>query len=1553
MTEDHPTTEAALEPSPHVGDDVLARALRELAAPLYAHLERAFEGDAYARLESRESGSSRRIVLGDVFVDLPIQGHDRGFVSTILSEPSPRETSHDAPERAPAPREVPWGRVALVGGPGQGKTTLGQYLCQRHRVAWLRGRGRALEPRLETLVSSFEKGAARDELPVAFRARVPFRVTLYRFAERLATGEVDGLAAELRLGLLGPATGDESHELLLETLASVPTLLVLDGLDEVPASSNRAEVVDAVEHFLSNARAPKVLDLQVIGTTRPQGYHGEWSRRRWREVTLSTLSTDVALHYASQLVQQRHPGDSDRQYEVLARVRGALEGPDTAGLGQSPLQVTILVSLLERLARAPRDRWRLFREYFRVIYDRERERGLRSVEVLSDHEEVVRRLHWEVGLRLHLAEEHNEPPLGDDELRAIIARLLESDGYAQSAREKLTAEILEATRDRLVFLVPVAADRVGFELRSLQEFAAGEWLMAGSDDVVVERFRAVAPASHWRNVAMFIVGHVALERDHLWPRIEAWLLDEGTSDPVAMLARPGGRLALELVRAGVGMQRPRVDAGLRRAVRQVTPWLGRPGALAAATRLVPPDHVDWERAAAEGLDATATWVMALSLADSGDEDARIWAERHWLEAPFEALVPFFNWAASSWAWRLLEENPFVAAPEFWWRLEAQEDGPVVLLGPKTESWKLLESCIYFAHNDGVDMYSSECELTSRYGGRLLTGEVWLAPRYHRQWAFLFEEGRQFAKSPSIKTLTSALRRLSSRVLLPDEPLSSVLTWPLACLLGLARAPRDLDAMAAWVTEGKLGDVEDWLILQDAVANGAIEASLWDRCAALGEELTEEGILASFPFPTQLYSRERASDDTWKQVQRAQARLRRLDLADLVLAGAPGQFAFLNEPPLPPRRPTDPEVIASLAATKGIGSRGARFLNVLSDMPTAERLSLLDVVGRRERVTLADETRLPWLSPKDAFDPGHPGLLAWLAALVRAARPKVALERPPRLPDPGLPPRLLADAVHIWLAVPDVTIEELRGLAGIAATHALSEPDFLSDLDDVRNGWLAPFWVAFAAATPERGDVRRAASDFLAAIVEERLSLLGGPEARERLGITTVHIDVPEDTMSTDHSDATGAIYWLSRAELRDFRGFESLELDFSTPKEGRGQWIFLAGDNGLGKTTILRAMVLALLPRPDSQKFVAEATAPWARIGAVSKALASVVVAGPGPFEISIDGRTVEKSANAELPCFVVAYGSRRGTAIGERDLDEQGTLDAVRSLFDDDARLIDAQEWLKDADYRAMKNGDDGSTRRLFDSAVAILCDLLELDALDVNPDGVEVSSPSLGLVPFKALSDGYLTIAGWIVDMMARWALRERNAGRSIPARFNEVMTGLAVIDEVDLHLHPRWQHQLIESLRGSFPKMSFVVTTHNPVTLIGSRPGEVHVLSRASATGELVVEQRDLPPAASVDTLLTGDWFGLATTMDRDTLELLERHRLANREAPDSPETAALRAEVATRLGRPLSKDLAHLAFRAMDEVAEAELSAMTAEQREAANARLKEALRRRLADKRAAS
>ena len=81
-----------------------------------------------------------------------------------------------------------------------------------------------------------------------------------------------------------------------------------------------------------------------------------------------------------------------------------------------------------------------------------------------------------------------------------------------------------------------------------------------------------------------------------------------------------------------------------------------------------------------------------------------------------------------------------------------------------------------------------------------------------------------------------------------------------------------------------------------------------------------------------------------------------------------------------------------------------------------------------------------------------------------------------------------------------------------------------------------------------------------------------------------------------------------------------------------------------------------------------------------------------------------------------------------------------------------------------------------------------------------------------WSELSDGYHAFISLVADIARRAVMLNQFDGADAP----KLVEGIALIDEIDLHLHPRWQRVVLRSLRDAFPNLQFIITTHSPQLL-----------------------------------------------------------------------------------------------------------------------------------------
>jgi hypothetical protein len=165
--------------------------------------------------------------------------------------------------------------------------------------------------------------------------------------------------------------------------------------------------------------------------------------------------------------------------------------------------------------------------------------------------------------------------------------------------------------------------------------------------------------------------------------------------------------------------------------------------------------------------------------------------------------------------------------------------------------------------------------------------------------------------------------------------------------------------------------------------------------------------------------------------------------------------------------------------------------------------------------------------------------------------------------------------------------------------------------------------------------------------------------------------------------------------------------------------------------------------------------------------------------------------------------------------------------------------------------------------------------------------------LVPLGHLSEGYQSIVAVACDVMA-----------VLLNRWNEIdaAEGIVVLDELGAHLHPRWRMRIVAGLRELFPRVQFIVSTHDPLCLRGLDAGEVALVERLNDKHHTIVVRQDLPPVAGlrVDQLLTSELFGLRSTLDPEVESTFDEYyallALRDLTAAQSMRLAALEDELA---------------------------------------------------------
>jgi len=635
---------------------------RAFSQAMMTYIAKAFRDDNHLNLIQAGAVSEHGITIADVFIDLPAGADSRNWSDQeALGDEDSSESELDEADMTPEINflateqdQDPDGNVrvssaligaynsindarlveshgrpafhktVLIGGPGQGKSTVTQWLAQIYRAEFLRDSPASRTADIAGPIKKIRARQASLGLPTVQARRWPFRVILTELADYLAEQPSHSLLHFIAAKISDGSSVEVLPSSLRRWLERYPWLLLVDGLDEVPASSNRQEVMKTIKNFFLDVDSIGG-DVATLATTRPQGYGDEFSPKQFFHLQLIPLPTDVALTYAQGLVSVRTGLSTPTSAKVMARLRRASGEEPTRRLFESPLQITILTVLLEKLGKAPGDRSRLFSAYYQIISQREQEKSGELSDLLQKYEADVDYLHRVVG---DLLQKRNagigetSSSLDRNEFDQIIVDRFSSQGHDEHEVEELRAEFSRLVTDRLVFLSLLTSERIGFELRSLQEFMAGEYLVNLPESEILPAVEQIAISPYWRNVVLFALGSVFAHKEHL--RAEVVMLCERLNDASqsSRVLLPGSDLAFAILRDGSCASMPLYARRLTSIASRVIegPSASRVVRLAS---LQEPDLIQIVRDRAEStIDmGSSVWMNRLTVLEAMPEDA--------------------------------------------------------------------------------------------------------------------------------------------------------------------------------------------------------------------------------------------------------------------------------------------------------------------------------------------------------------------------------------------------------------------------------------------------------------------------------------------------------------------------------------------------------------------------------------------------------------------------------------------------------------------------------------------------------------------------------------------------------------------------------------------------------------------------------------------------------------------------------------------------------------------------------------------------------------------
>jgi hypothetical protein len=359
----------------------------------------------------------------------------------------------------------------------------------------------------------------------------------------------------------------------------------------------------------------------------------------------------------------------------------------------------------------------------------------------------------------------------------------------------------------------------------------------------------------------------------------------------------------------------------------------------------------------------------------------------------------------------------------------------------------------------------------------------------------------------------------------------------------------------------------------------------------------------------------------------------------------------------------------------------------------------------------------------------------------------------------------------------------------------------------------------------------------------------------------------------------------------------------------------LLGDNGSGKTTVLQAIALASLgpaaresqlplrkyvrfpsgkaksARPPAPTTITASLRLHAQDGLGQESAESVLRFKPlrELERLEFDDSTHESSfwepvfESQNDAFFCAAYGATRRVDAGESP--ERGAApktsflrgQRLQSIFQESFALFPLAYWLPQ-----LKSTNKGR----YSQVVDLLNRLLgpgHYRFTEEMREGEYLYERAGMRIPFRSLSDGYRAFIAWVADLLYHVCYGCPAGKRLVES------AGVVLVDEIDLHLHPKWQMHVVNTVARALPRMQFVLTSHSPLIAGSLEWMNIITLQLQNRSNRTHTDRlKQSIHGLDADQMLLTDFFGLKTTRAAGKVaelhELQQRARHGDKEAAD---------------------------------------------------------------------
>jgi len=423
--------------------------------------------------------------------------------------------------------------------------------------------------------------------------------------------------------------------------------------------------------------------------------------------------------------------------------------------------------------------------------------------------------------------------------------------------------------------------------------------------------------------------------------------------------------------------------------------------------------------------------------------------------------------------------------------------------------------------------------------------------------------------------------------------------------------------------------------------------------------------------------------------------------------------------------------------------------------------------------------------------------------------------------------------------------------------------------------------------------------------------------------------------------------YLKKIRLQNIKCFEDVTLEFPNKDGDYSGWNVILGENGLGKSTLVRAMAELVMSlnyvnwlRDDewvadrSERGKIEAEFLETRFddpelrgkGATRHPTIGLrkqlwLEARIEPLGTEVDN-TTRRPKKANTPGWLACgYGPFRRLDWQPAAFQRSPYEVPFLTILNDSAGIAEPISWLKTIYARSLDKKVAGSdvfrqTLPLFEKVInQLLPESPNTRLKDISTERVLFETAEGVELEAIHLSDGFRSFLALVLDLLmhvynATSRFLDYVAEDKETGTISILAEGIVLIDEADAHLHPSWQRELGERLRQVFPKIQFIVTTHSPFIAQEAIDGGLFVLSRNEKGSVEVTQPIESVRGWTATQILTSPrLFGLHSTRSVETeslirrnAELLSKQNAGKLTAAEKRELKAIRETLEQQLSAP---------------------------------------------------